>query len=76
MSFRSIPFHVVAVHAEDFRGEGHRGRCGCGSAAHDPTDRTEHHHWPGEDFAGGFGVRRPLRFLAWKLGLEIGRAHV
>jgi len=36
-------------------------------------------HWPGartwgdemeDDFAGGFGVRRPLRFLAHRLGLD------
>ena len=46
----------------------HRGHCGCGSEAH--FDRPEHHHFGGEDFAGGFGVRRPLRFLAWKLGLS------
>ncbi len=31
-----------------------------------------HHHGPGPDDEGfgGFGVRRPLRFLAHKLGLE------
>lgn len=46
--------------------------CGCGpsSAPRERLERTDHHHWPGEDFAGGFGVRRPLRFLAWKLGLS------
>ena len=42
----------------------HRGEC-CGSSGR-PTHRYEHHHYPGERF----GVRRPLRFLAWKLGLE------
>ena len=42
----------------------HRGAC-CGSSGR-PTHRYEHHHYPGERF----GVRRPLRFLAWKLGLE------
>jgi Spy/CpxP family protein refolding chaperone len=39
--------------------------CGCGTSAR-PTHRYEHHHYPGEQF----GVRRPLRFLSWKLGLE------
>ena len=42
--------------------------CGCGSRR--GFDRFEHHHWSGDDPAGGFGVRRPLRFLAWKLGLD------
>lgn len=37
------------------------------------------HHWPGarswgdemeDEFGGGFGVRRPLRFLAHRLGLD------
>lgn len=45
--------------------------CGCGpTEERDRTDRIEHHHWSSEEFAGGFGVRRPLRFLAWKLGLN------
>ena len=44
----------------------HRG-CGCGpSGAWQSTHRTQHHHYAGERF----GVRRPLRFLAWKLGLD------
>lgn len=52
------------------RGRRHCG-CGCGPReSHDRTDRTEHHHWSPDEFAGGFGVRRPLRFLAWKLGLN------
>ena len=42
----------------------HRG-CGCEHSGR-PTHRYEHHHYPGERF----GVRRPLRFLAWKLELE------
>jgi Spy/CpxP family protein refolding chaperone len=29
-----------------------------------------HHHYAPDSFSGGFGVRRPLRFLAWKLGLN------
>jgi hypothetical protein len=43
----------------------HRG-CGCGPQGGWPSTRYQHHHYPGERF----GVRRPLRFLAWKLGLE------
>jgi Spy/CpxP family protein refolding chaperone len=44
------------------------------SSCHDP--RTGHRSWgyPGEDMGdegfGGFGVRRPLRFLADRLGLD------
>jgi len=42
--------------------------CGCAPRArHEHV--THHHYSPGEEFAGGFGIRRPLRFLAWKLGL-------
>ncbi|TMQ73314.1 MAG: hypothetical protein E6K80_00430 [Candidatus Eisenbacteria bacterium] len=39
--------------------------CGCESRGGWTTHRHQHHHYPGERF----GVRRPLRFLAWKLGL-------
>ena len=47
-----------------------RQGCGCGSrASRERFDPAEHHHWSADEFAGGFGVRRPLRFLAWKLGL-------
>ena len=47
-----------------------REHAGCGCAPHTRHEHTPHHHyWPGEDFAGGFGIRRPLRFLAWKLEL-------
>ena len=54
-----------------FRPAHRAGGCGCGPAdRHDRIDRTEHHHWSADEFAGGFGVRRPLRFLAWKLGLN------
>jgi len=43
--------------------------CGCAPRAR--HERIAHHHYtPGDDFAGGFGIRRPLRFLAWKLGLS------
>jgi len=39
--------------------------CGCESSP------REHHHYasPGAE-GGGFGVRRPLRFLAWRLQLD------
>src|SRR5262245_4167146 len=30
----------------------------------------EHHHFPGFGHSPGLGVRRPLRFLAWKLQLD------
>jgi len=69
MSCHSQTARYALVHAGPFEGES-RGRCGCGPRGQDATDRTEHHHWSGEEFAGGFGVRRPLRFLAWKLGLN------
>ena len=49
------------------------GACGCGPrAAFVPWQREHHHFSPGgPPFGGGpFGVRRPLRFLAWKLGLR------
>ncbi len=44
--------------------EGHSG-CGWETPSH------EHHHYagPGGE-GGGFGVRRPLRFLAWRLRLS------
>lgn len=42
--------------------------CGCAPQAR--HEHTPHQHYgAGDDFAGGFGVRRPLRFLAWKLEL-------
>src|SRR5881628_555985 len=49
-----------------------RGECCCGPRAAEGS--PSHHHfaepgWGG--FGGGsFGVRRPLRFLGWKLGLD------
>src|SRR5262245_66687144 len=44
----------------------HGADCRCGGAHH------EHHHYsdPGWEGGGPFGVRRPLRFLSWKLDLE------
>jgi len=47
-----------------------RLRCGCEAGASHPSQSLEHHHYPGHDFPGRLGVRRPLRFLAWKLGLS------
>lgn len=49
---------------------GTREHSGCGCGSHARQEHTAHHHYmPGEDASGGFGVRRPLRFLAWKLEL-------
>lgn len=46
----------------------HRTSCGCGPRR--GHEHFEHHHWSGPDPAGGFGIRRPLRFLASKLELD------
>lgn len=46
---------------------------GCGTQRHDRHERWERWHaapGDGNDFGGAFGVRRPLRFLAYKLGLR------
>lgn len=49
---------------------GTREHRGCGCAPQAPHEHTAHHHyWAGEEGSGSFGVRRPLRFLAWRLGL-------
>jgi Spy/CpxP family protein refolding chaperone len=52
--------------------ETRRNRCGESSCDFGPTEHGRHHHYaPGDDLGGGaFGVRRPLRFLAWKLQLN------
>ncbi len=48
-----------------------RSHCGCESTRErHPFPHFEHHHYPGPSFAAGLGVRRPLRFLAWKLDLN------
>ena len=47
-----------------------RRGCGCEPARAWQPVPYEHHHYPGPSFSGGLGVRRPLRFLAWKLGLD------
>ncbi|HUJ24770.1 MAG TPA: Spy/CpxP family protein refolding chaperone [Myxococcales bacterium] len=51
------------------------GRCGEGAEAHEGEGWQAGpwgHHGHGDDFGGGgaFGVRRPLRFLAYKLNLK------
>ena len=52
--------------------EARRSRCGDSSCDVGETEHGRHHHYaPGDDLGGGsFGVRRPLRFLAWKLNLD------
>ena len=53
---------LVRAHRED------AGACGCGPrAAFVPWSRPHRHF--ADPGGGPFGVRRPLRFLAWKLGL-------
>jgi hypothetical protein len=40
---------------------GTREQASCGCAPQSRHEHTPHHHyWAGEDFAGGFGIRRPL----------------
>ena len=53
-------------------GCGHRGGGPGHGAGHDSWDASGFgRHGGGDDLGGGhFGVRRPLRFLAYKLGLE------
>jgi Spy/CpxP family protein refolding chaperone len=52
----------------------HHGECGCGPQVAVASWPGSHRHFAdpgGSGFGGGaFGVRRPLRFLAWKLGLR------
>jgi Spy/CpxP family protein refolding chaperone len=71
---RHAEYHAAGgddAYADAPRGErGHRGRCG------DMGRHMSGHGHPGFEEGGGFGVRRPLRFLAHKLGLnddQIGR---
>jgi Spy/CpxP family protein refolding chaperone len=63
------------------RHRGHAPSTRCCSPAHaccEPSahhGREHHHYYAGESGGGGlsggaFGVRRPLRFLAWKLQLD------
>jgi Spy/CpxP family protein refolding chaperone len=47
-----------------------RSRCGGGTAEFPFTQAHWHHRFGDDPSGGGFGVRRPLRFLAWKLQLE------
>ena len=52
-----------AVHAA-------RVHCGPRWGASQPFTEFSHHHFPGFSQSPGLGVRRPLRFLAWKLQLD------
>lgn len=47
-----------------------RGRCGPGRHRHHHPHDTAAHFGPAGEDGGGFGVRRPLRFMAWKLELN------
>lgn len=55
---------------------GARAEASCGPAACGPGARRHRHRGAddveaaGEDGGGSFGVRRPLRFMAWKLELD------
>jgi Spy/CpxP family protein refolding chaperone len=50
---------------------GGEGRGGYGGWRHGGEERHAGHGGDGDDFGGGaFGVRRPLRFLAYKLELD------
>jgi Spy/CpxP family protein refolding chaperone len=55
-----------AVHAA-------RAHCGPRWGASQPYTDFPHHHFPGFSHSTGMGVRRPLRFLAWKLQLDDGQ---
>jgi Spy/CpxP family protein refolding chaperone len=67
-------------HGWDHEGHGHHHGCGEHASLHEAGCGPRGRHWRGHheahsapDFdgeGGGFGVRRPLRFLAWKLELE------
>jgi Spy/CpxP family protein refolding chaperone len=52
-----------AVHAA-------RAHCGPRWGASQPFTEISHHHFPGFSHSPGLGVRRPLRFLAWKLQMD------
>lgn len=47
-----------------------RAHCGPRWGASQPFTEFSHHHFPGFAHGPGLGVRRPLRFLAWKLQLD------
>ncbi len=57
--------------------ESPRGPRGCRGDWRSFASHFEHFHYPGPWFGyghmGPFGVRRPLRFLAWKLQLDDGQ---
>jgi hypothetical protein len=65
------------AHEDSHEHAGHWGGGGCGPGGRgEGRERGHSHEWRfaghhDDDFGGGaFGVRRPLRFLAWKLELE------
>jgi len=53
------------LHAESIHGS-----CGRPSRGWHRSHPTELHHYHGDPQGPRFGVRRPLRFLAWKLKLD------
>jgi Spy/CpxP family protein refolding chaperone len=62
------------AHQEQQAASGCEASAGCGPGwrrgrSHGPADH-EAHFSPGGDDGAGFGVRRPLRFMAWKLELN------
>jgi hypothetical protein len=71
--------HGCGSYAEEgpFAGEAHgrearerHGRHGRHDREYFREERLASHHDHGELGAGAFGIRRPLRFLAYKLGLD------
>jgi Spy/CpxP family protein refolding chaperone len=64
-------WHMGRAMAARARGEHHAwcGAAGDGFGGGTPDDLRSFAH-SGGDFGAGLGVRRPLRFLAWKLELE------
>jgi Spy/CpxP family protein refolding chaperone len=57
------------MHSHSFHGRD----CGCAHHGSEPQGwhgRWQRHFYSDPDPSSGFGVRRPLRFLAWKLQLD------
>ena len=53
-----------------------RRACGCESEGRSHfAHPSSHHHYP-DPSGSGFGVRRPLRFLAWKLELDEAQIEI
>ena len=66
--WREAQRHAHA-HSGHHEHDGHRG-CGSRGGPHRRPPDAEAHFGPGGEDGGGFGVRRPLRFMAWKLELS------